>query len=92
MKKVKRIVKALEKAGVEIRDVHPLDDEIVIISLWAAVEVHVGRHVRVKRGGKNYETIYNERVREEDVVDCVTSLFERLREKAAKKMLRKAAA
>lgn len=85
MKKVKRIVKALEEAGFVVRDVHDFDDEIVIISLWAAVEVHVGRHVRVKRGGKNYKTIYNERVREEDVVECVTSLFERLREKAARR-------
>lgn len=86
MARVKRIVKALEKAGVEIRSVSPADDEKVIIWLrWGAVEVHVGRHVRVKRGGKNYKTVYNERVREDEVVDCVSSLFERIREKAARK-------
>ena len=93
MKKVKRIVKALEEAGFVVRDVHDFDDGIVIISLWAAVEVQVSRHeIRVERGGKDYETIYSERVREDDVVDCVKTLFKRLREKAAKKMLRKAAA
>jgi hypothetical protein len=45
----------------------------------------------VERGGKNYETIYSEVVREDEVVDCVKMLFKRLRRKAAKKMLRKAA-
>ena len=94
--RARRIVRALEDAGVEIRGVDEGQDPIIWI--WGRVEVLVysdsRRKLLVEQGGYHCETLRSERVPDDQVVSCVKKLLKASRRQdqavaCAKELLQK---